>query len=184
MIIEKSAYLINRNGMAGTSISAIMQATGLAKGGIYGNFLDKNEICRATFLYLVSDLSSKLTKLINSCNSAEFKFYSLLDFYENQMLDIGGCPIMNFGLEADDTNAEIAKIVGRSIVTFQKRIADIILFGQNNGELSQGVDAYKHAVKVFCLLEGGILCSKVLKSRAQLQLIIGMIKDEFRQLLN
>ncbi|MEZ0131178.1 TetR family transcriptional regulator [Flavobacterium sp. LBUM151] len=51
-IIEASAPLINKKGMAGTSLSDIMEVTKLAKGGIYGNFESKEEICRESFLYL------------------------------------------------------------------------------------------------------------------------------------
>jgi hypothetical protein len=36
-IVEKAADLINRKGIAGTSLSDIMEATQLAKGGVYGN---------------------------------------------------------------------------------------------------------------------------------------------------
>lgn len=100
------------------------------------------------------------------------------------MLDIGGCPIMNFGVETDDTDPEFAKIVGSSINSFQKRFADIIVFGQQRGELSVEVDAEQYGLKVFCLLEGAILCSKVFNSRKQLQVIIGVIKKDFKQFLN
>ena len=41
MIIEKAAPLFNKNGYAGTSLSDIMKVTGLAKGGLYGNFKTK-----------------------------------------------------------------------------------------------------------------------------------------------
>jgi TetR/AcrR family transcriptional repressor of nem operon len=37
-IIEKAALIMNQKGIAGTSISDIMEATKLAKGGIYRRF--------------------------------------------------------------------------------------------------------------------------------------------------
>ena len=37
-IIEQSAAIFNKKGIAGTSISDLMESTKLAKGGIYGNF--------------------------------------------------------------------------------------------------------------------------------------------------
>ena len=48
-IIEASAPIINKKGVAGTSLTDIMEATKLAKGGIYGNFENKEEICKEIF---------------------------------------------------------------------------------------------------------------------------------------
>jgi len=62
LIVEKSASLFNRKGFHGTSLSDIMEATGLTKGGIYGNFKReglnkkgvKEEIALAAFEYNVN----------------------------------------------------------------------------------------------------------------------------------
>ncbi|RZK05397.1 MAG: TetR/AcrR family transcriptional regulator, partial [Flavobacterium sp.] len=35
-IIEKAAPIFNKKGFAGTSMNDILEATGLAKGGVYG----------------------------------------------------------------------------------------------------------------------------------------------------
>jgi AcrR family transcriptional regulator len=97
-IIETSAPIINKKGMAGTSLSDIMEATKLAKGGIYGNFENKEEICTESFLYLRSQLAAKLDAAVFQGTSAKAKFTNLLEAYGDDKNTAGGCPILNFGV--------------------------------------------------------------------------------------
>lgn len=54
MIIEKSLDLFSVKGYFNTSISDIMEATGLTKGGLYAHFKSKEEIWYATYERAVS----------------------------------------------------------------------------------------------------------------------------------
>ena len=53
-IIEKSLQLFSVKGYFNTSVSDIMQATGLTKGGLYGHFRSKEEIWFAVYDRAVS----------------------------------------------------------------------------------------------------------------------------------
>ena len=46
-IVEKAAPLFNQKGYEGTSLSDLMDATGLQKGGIYRHFDSKEELAAA-----------------------------------------------------------------------------------------------------------------------------------------
>ena len=59
-IIEQAAPIINKKGMAGTAISDIMEATKLAKGGVYGNFDSKDEICLEALNFLLKRLGNSI----------------------------------------------------------------------------------------------------------------------------
>src|SRR5271170_2332921 len=50
-IIRKSAPLFNQRGYEGTSLSDLMEATGLQKGGIYRHFSSKEELATEAFDY-------------------------------------------------------------------------------------------------------------------------------------
>src|SRR5947208_3176859 len=60
-IIEKAAHLFNTKGYAATSMSDIIEATGLAKGGIYGNFKSKGEIAVEAFEYAAKKVFDEMT---------------------------------------------------------------------------------------------------------------------------
>ena len=180
-IIEASAPLINKKGMAGTSLSDIMEVTKLAKGGIYGNFENKEEICVESFLYLRSQLAGKLDLAISQGNSAKAKLFNLLAVYENDKNMTEGCPILNFGVEADDTNPIIKEQVKNAIRSAQKRFYTIVEDGIKNKELSTEINAEHFSIKVFAMIEGGILCRKVLGNNQQMAIILKSIKDEFER---
>ncbi|WP_428330886.1 TetR/AcrR family transcriptional regulator [Mucilaginibacter sp.] len=182
-IIEKAAPIFNKKGIAGTSMSDIMEATKLAKGGLYGNFESKEEICVEAFNYLSQSLSNNISKSMEGKITAKDKLFALLDFYNGRLLekDNGGCPILNFGTEADDTNPLIKQKVNEAINRFQARIANLVKLGHENGEFPETFDADKFAVKMFSMIEGAILVSKVKNSRSHMEMVIDMLKAEIEQ---
>ena len=182
-IIEKAAPIFNRKGVAGTSMSDIMEATKLAKGGLYGNFESKEEICLEVYKYLTESLSAEIKKSIDSKNTAKEKLFALLDFYEVRLFKTNnaGCPILNFGTEADDTNPVMKQKVNESINRFQGRISDIIKNGQKAGEFPGTFDADIFAIKMFTMIEGAILISKVQNSNKHMLIVTGILKAEIEQ---
>lgn len=184
-IIEKAAPIFNRKGMAGTSMSDIMEATKLAKGGLYGNFESKEALCLEVFTYLTDLTHDAVTKSINEKSTAREKLYALLDFYNNRMLanSLGGCPILNFGTEADDTNPLMQQKVNEVINRFKGRFSKIIKEGQQHGELSKKLDADLYALKAFTMIEGAILISKMQNMPKHLHTIISLLKEEIDQYL-
>ena len=173
-IIEKAAPIFNQKGMAGTAISDIMEATKLAKGGVYGNFESKDEICLESLNYL-SSMEGK--------TSAKLKLFALLDYYKDRLLkgNSGGCPILNFGTEADDTNPVIKQRVKEAINASQKRIVDVVKEGQAAGEFKETFDAELFAVKMFTMIEGAILISRIQNSNSHMKIITDMLRSEIEE---
>ena len=182
-IIEKSASIINRKGMAGTSLNDIMEATKLAKGGIYGNFESKDEICLESFLYLTQTLANRMDSAVATGKSARERFFNLLEVYQNNKNTEGGCPILNFGVEADDTHPHMKENVKRAIRSSQKRFFEIITDGIASNEISPAINAKNFSIKAFAMIEGAILCRKILESDEQMQVVIGAIREEFESYL-
>ena len=181
-IIETSAPIINKKGMAGTSLSDIMEATKLAKGGIYGNFENKEEICIESFLYLRAQLAAKLDLAASKGKSAKEKLFNLLDVYSNSKNMVEGCPILNFGTEADDTNPAMREHVKKAILAAQKRFFNILEEGIQNKELSSEINSEHFSIKIFAMIEGGILCRKVFGNNDQMDIVLESIKNELKDM--
>jgi TetR/AcrR family transcriptional repressor of nem operon len=179
-IIEKAALILNEKGMAGTAISDIMQATKLAKGGIYGNFESKDEICLEAFNYLYKGLSSGIEIALQSATTAKGKLFAMLHHYRHTLTltNKGGCPILNFGAEADDTNPVIKQKVAGAIRSSQARISELVSAGIKTGEFNTSVDAETFGVKMFTMLEGAILASRVLNSSRQMEIVTDLLQAE------
>lgn len=181
-IIEQSAGIVNRKGMAGTSLSDIMEATKLAKGGIYGNFESKDEICMESFLYLSRMMAERLDRAVADGKNAKDKFFNLLEAYKGKNME-GGCPILNFGVEADDTHPLMKENVRKAIRSSQKRIHDIVSQGISDKQILNTVDPKNFSVKAFAMIEGAILCKRVLESEEQMRIVMGAIWLEFESYL-
>src|ERR1700716_467818 len=54
LILERAAPVFNQRGYAGASMSEIVEATGLEKGGIYNHFGSKDELALEAFAYSIS----------------------------------------------------------------------------------------------------------------------------------
>jgi TetR/AcrR family transcriptional repressor of nem operon len=179
-IIEQAAPLINKKGMAATSITDIMAVTKLAKGGIYGNFENKEEICSEALGYLLTRLSDSINQAVAGHESSKEKIFALLDFYQYRltMNNIGGCPMQNFGTEADDTNPVIKQHVAKAIRNSEQRIRKILQAGVRSGEFKPTLVPEKLAIKIFAMLQGAILVCRVLEDRSQMGIIAGQVREE------
>lgn len=177
-IIEQAAPVVNKKGMAGTSITDIMQATGLAKGGVYGNFESKDEICQEVFSYLAQGISGQLDRRLLLGKNPKEKLLCLFDFYLTGSFPEGGCPILNFGTEADDTHAGLRQRVSEEMAAQQKRISRLVREGVAEGLFQKQVDSVEFAARAFAMLEGAILMSRVQGSMKPLRSMVRALKKE------
>lgn len=179
-IIEKAAPIINRKGMAGTSLSDIMDATHLAKGCLYGNFKNKEEICLEAFQYLAKKFAAEAEEAMSNHSTAKDKLFAYLDYYKNDRFrtENGGCPLLNFGVEADDTNPKIREEVRFAVNGAQSTLKRLIEKGIEAGEFLSDIEPETLAVKIHVMLEGAVLVSRIQGSNHALNLVVRSIKTD------
>src|SRR5690349_16028700 len=153
-IVEKAAPIINKKGMAATSINDITEATSLTKGSVYGNFESKDEICLEAFDYLVKRVAADMSMAMSRAVTNRDKLFALFDYYLSTISQQNsyGCPLMNFGTEADDTNPVVKQKVNKAILTTQNIIAKIIHAGIAAGEFKSSFEADTFAIKAFAMI--------------------------------
>jgi len=184
-IIEQSAPLFNKKGLAGTAMSDVMAATKMAKGGLYGHFESKDELSYAVVDYNLSKLVDKVDHAINKVSTAKDKLFAFLDVFSTptRFPVEGGCPMLNFGTEADDTSPVITQKVKGTILSAQTKIAAIIGKGIASGELKSTFDAREFSIKTMTLIEGGTLIGRVLETNSQMEIVLNILKKEIEQQL-
>lgn len=171
-IIEKAATLFNKKGYSGTSMSDIMEATGLSKGGIYGNFkregLDKSgvkdEIAIAAFEHAVGRVYEAIKERTAVIEHTLDKLKAVVYFYRERVLNPpveGGCPIQNTAVESDDMLPVLREKVKLALVEWERRIIRTLEKGQEKGEVRPDVDKQEFATLFIGNLEGGILMARV-----------------------
>ncbi len=183
-IIEKAAPIINRKGMAGTSLSDIMEATQLAKGCLYGNFDNKEEICLESFNFLTQRYASELKGHLSNYPAGKARLLAYLDFSLHSKFrdENGGCPVINFGSEADDTNPVIRERVKQTIRGTQEMLKQMITDAIGLDQFKPTVDARLLALKFYTMLEGAVLISRIENSNIQLEQITKLIQNEIEEI--
>lgn len=179
-IIETAAPIFNEKGIAGTTIDDVLSATKMAKGGLYGHFDSKEEIALTMVDFLFGKLSDKVILEINKEKTAKAKLFAFMNVYKNPLASYieGGCPILNFGVESDDTNPVIKKKVKNMIEGTREMLAEIIKSGIANNEFSKTLNPEDFALKVFTTLEGGMMVSRVTSSNKPMNDLIRMLKKD------
>src|ERR1700679_4243920 len=106
MIIEQSAPIFNKKGLAATAMSDIMEATDLSKGSLYVHFDNKDVLAEAVVDYNMYLLGQKFMTAIDRVDHPREKLFAYIDLFRNPANPpvAGGCPMLNFGMEADDQN--------------------------------------------------------------------------------
>ena len=157
-----------------------MQATKMAKGGLYGHFESKEQLSAAVVDYNLNKLVEKVQQAIGSAVTAKGKLFAWLVAFKSptQFPVDGGCPLLNFGTEADDTNQLIRGKVKAVIEMAQKTIAAIVQQGIKNGEFKETFNGKEFSIKMFALIEGGTLIGRVLNTNSQMTIIINLLKKE------
>jgi TetR/AcrR family transcriptional repressor of nem operon len=183
-IIKAAAFLFNRRGYAGTSIHDIMEATGLSRGCIYGQFKNKQEIAMSAFQYNIKNMFGFSALKVKRAGTSIKKLYCMLDFHLD---NYGkgpykyGCPILNTSIEVDDTNREILEIVHKAVNSWRLFIIKIIKAGIKKGEIKDSINPDEFAVKYISLVEGGIFLSKIYKNADPLKKNIDYLKKIIRE---
>lgn len=170
-IIETVAPIFNKHGYVGTSMSHLTEATGLTKGAIYGNFENKEALALAAFEYNSNLLLAKIDELLSVGSSALDKLHSLLGFYRQYdvfALAMGGCPILNIGVDAQHNNQLLAAANKETIKNIEGKIALVLENGINANELKIPLPPLQFAKQFYTILQGAVAMGTMTRDRKYL----------------
>jgi AcrR family transcriptional regulator len=179
-IIEQTAPLLNTKGVAATAVSDIMEVTKMAKGSLYVHFENKEDLTYCAVDWNLEQFVAKVTAEAEKYSSAKEKFFGLLDYLSDPLNPPvrGGCPMMNFGMEADDTSLVIREKVHRTICAVQQGMIGILEKGIADKEFNNDWDYREFAMKAYAMIEGGILVARVSNDITQMKMLVNILKRE------
>jgi len=161
-IIETASPIFNSKGYYGTTLSDLTEATGLTKGAIYGNFKDKEELAVKAFNHNVRLVMGKIRIVLEEIESPLAKLYALTNFYRSYFkgqIPMGGCPILNVGVDTSKINPLLNIRVKDVAKKLQSAIAEIIEDGKQKEEIRESVNSDQIARRIFSIIEGGVFTS-------------------------
>lgn len=186
-IVEKVAPLFNKHGYAATSLQDITEATGLTKGAIYGNFSNKEALALAAYQYNSQSLINQLEKVVQLKTHPLEKLGAFTNFYKNYRqftAPIGGCPILNIGVDALENNEALSLAVNETIKSLEKMVTKILTNGIDNNIIHVRVLPAQFSKQLITMLQGAVSMSSITRDYKYLtntvmyldQLIIREIK--------
>ena len=89
----------------------------------------------------------------------------------------GGCPLLNTGIEADDTNADLRKKVAAGLLNWKNEMVRIIRGGMAAHEFRGDTDPDHIAVSMIALMEGSVFIYGVMKDPAYSGIIAQTIRN-------
>ncbi len=171
-IVERAAPVFNQRGYAGASMSELVAATGIEKGGIYNHFGSKDALALEAFDYAYSLIVERFTRAQAGKERAIDRLLALVDAFGDEFdhPDLpGGCPIANTAIESDDTHPALCAHARDAMDSWHRLIGSIVKSGKARGELRADTDPYELATVMTATLEGALMLSRLLHEPAHMR---------------
>lgn len=178
-IIEQTAPIFNTKGYAGTSLTDITAATGLTKGGIYGNFSNKDEVALAAFDFNLKKVNSILQGELQKYATAKEQLLTYVKVYQDftsYPFPTGGCPVLNTSTECDDTHPALRKKAADAVHSWKKMLTVLIERGISEKAFRKSVDAEQTALTIIAMIEGATMIARVTGKNQYRMLIMDSVK--------
>ena len=161
-IIEAAAPIFNQHGYEGSSLSALMEATGLKKGGIYRHFASKEELAAEAFDYTWDAAwKARLLHVDEKANVIDKLKQLIANFVERRSPVPGGCPVLNTAVDADDGNPILRSRVGKALRLWTGRLQAYVEEAQQERDAKPDVDPKDVATLIVASLEGALMMSRI-----------------------
>ena len=182
-IVRKSAPLFNQKGYEGTSLSDLMEATGLQKGGIYRHFSGKEELAAEAFDYSWGKAVSGRLEGVAEVPDRVNRLKKMIENFVQLRAGLvpGGCPLMNTAVEADDGNAALRARAKKALQNWTVRLSKIATEGIEKQQIDHHIDPLKLSQLIIGSLEGALLISRLQNSDEPLRAIKQHLSEYLEQ---
>ena len=164
LLLERAAALFNQRGYRAAPLSAIMEATGLQKGGIYRHFESKEQLNLEAFDFAVGRMRDRFAEALADACGAPDRLRAIVRVYSRIPTDPpvpGGCPILNASVEADDAHPELLERAQEVMKGLETAVRRILVDGKKTRELRGDVDVEGTIALFISSLEGAVMLSKL-----------------------
>lgn len=163
-ILRDVAQVFNTRGYAGTSMTAVLAATGLQKGGIYNYFDSKEALALAAFDYQIAEIAERFEQALAPVVGAIDRLHTIVAVIGQLAADPvfeGGCPILNVATESDDGLPALRARAQDAMTSWQRLIGSTVKSGVAAGELRAESDPRTVATIITATLEGAVMLTKL-----------------------
>lgn len=172
MILAQAAQLFSRQGYFGSSLSDIMQETGLEKGGIYNHFTSKEQLALEAFDYAYTLLDQRIRSYLVGKTHAIDRLFAIVSYFQSLIDDPvvdGGCPILNTAVEADDAYPALRDRARAGMDSLRDTLKRIVTKGIERQEIRPEVDVDTFVTVFIATAEGAVMLSKLYQDSSHMR---------------
>jgi len=159
-IIRKSAELMNRQGYLAAPLSAVIEATGIQKGGLYRHFDSRDALVEEALGYAISQVRERFRQALVGVDHACDRLLAIVHAHGDGSTELpfaGGCPIMNSAIESDHAHAPLRRQAQEAMAGWLGLLVHIIEGGLRRGEIRSGVVPREFASTLTACMEGAVM---------------------------
>ena len=170
-IIAEATKLVQKKGFEATSMSDLVEATGLQKGCLYFHFTGKDELLVAVLEQARADFFALVDGALHGKTPGEQldNFLKGVLEYQKSMGFSGGCIFGNIASEMSDKDKRVAAFIRELFDEWIEKIRVVVKAAQKTGEVATDISADALARHIIMALEGGIMLSRLEKSEKPLK---------------
>lgn len=171
-IVELAAPVFNQRGYAGASMRAVLEATGLEKGGLYNHFGSKDDLAIEAFDYAVSLVADRFVAARASTDDPVAQLQAIVHAFAAMVREPpvpGGCPIVNTAVESDDTHPALRERARKAMDDWHRLVGAIVKEGKQRGVIDAHTDPYALATLMTASLEGALILSRLFGDTAHMR---------------
>lgn len=179
-ILARTVGLFNRQGYAGVSLSQIMEATGLKKGGIYNHFASKEQLALDVFDFAVGKVRERFIEGLRGKKTAGARLHAILAIMARYVTDPpvdGGCPVNNAAVDSLYTFPALQERARAGMEELQQYIRVTVEKGIARKELNKELDPEQVASVMLAALEGALTMSKLYDDPVYMERAVKHLED-------
>jgi TetR/AcrR family transcriptional repressor of nem operon len=175
-IVAGAISLVRDRGVAGTSLDAVMTATGTSRSQLYHYFADKdaliNEVIKTELDRVIGHQEPRLRE-VTSWEGLQ-RWCDHLVTMTRATQGVGGCPLGSFVGELAERSESARLELARSFAEWQSYLSKGFAVMRDNGELVADADVDELALTMMSALQGGLLMAQTTRSARPLELALNM----------
>lgn len=181
-ILETAAKLIYKNGVNGTSVDDVLNASGTGKSQFYHYFSSKDALVRELVDYHAKAMPQRQAELLAALNSLSaieaWLDQILVDFHRGLYPD--GCPIGNLASEMAGHSEELRLSVQEIFAHWESCLSRGLQDMRARGQLRAGVEPAMLATFCVAAIEGGFLLAKTARSAEPLAATLTQVLEHVK----
>jgi TetR/AcrR family transcriptional repressor of nem operon len=183
-IVAAAADLMFEQGVAGTSLQDVQQASRVSGSQMYHYFGDKTSLVHAVIARQGETLLGKqqpwLSRIDSMAGIRAWRDYVVSTMRRRECR--GGCQIGSLASELSDLDPEARSDLAATFGRWISAIRDGLQAMQDRGELRADADVGRLALALMAAAEGGLLLAKTLRDIAPLEAALDTMIDHIASL--